>query len=66
MCLTFDSQYLVCGDAQGLIYLWNVAQDYTGGSTLTSPRAGGAANTSENLPLRTFELHKDKGAVTNL
>ena len=67
MCLTFDAQYLVCGDAQGLIYIWNVAQDYQGGSTLTSPRAGaGAAVAGDNLPLRTFELHKDKGAITNL
>jgi len=41
MCLTFDGVYLVCGDSQGLIYVWNVSQEYTG-SQLTSPRAGGA------------------------
>ena len=62
MCLTFDSQYLVTGDSQGLIYVWNVSLEHTGGSGQTSPRAG-AGKSGE---LHTFELHKDKGAVTNL
>lgn len=64
MCLTFDSQYLVTGDSQGLIYVWNVSLEHTGGSGQTSPRAG-AGNSGEGS-LHTFELHKDKGAVTNL
>ena len=71
MCLTIDSQYLVTGDSQGLIYIWNVASEHLGGSgsTLTSPRAGvalttGLSKSQENV--QTFELHKDKGQVTNL
>ena len=64
MCLTFDSQYLVTGDSQGLIYVWNVSLELTGGSGQTSPRAG-AVRSGEGA-LHTFELHRDKGAVTNL
>jgi hypothetical protein len=64
MCLTFDGVYLVCGDSQGLIYIWNVSQEYTG-SQLTSPKAGGGSSTSQPN-LHTLELHKDKGAITNL
>lgn len=32
MCLTFDNQYLVSGDSQGLIYIWNIAAEHAGGS----------------------------------
>ena len=60
MCLTFDSQYLVCGDSQGLIYVWNVSLEHTG---QTSPQAGAALSKGV---LQTFEMHKDKGAITNL
>lgn len=71
MCMTFDSQYLVTGDSQGLIYVWNVAAEHQGGSTLTSPKGGNAAATAVNGSnsgniLHTFELHKDKGPITNL
>jgi hypothetical protein len=42
MCMTFDSQFLICGDSQGLIYIWNVAAETTGtGSNLTSPKNSG-------------------------
>lgn len=64
MCLTFDSQYLVTGDSQGLIYIWNLLAEYhPGSSPLASPKGPNNNNTSN---LHTFELHKDKGAVTNL
>ena len=65
MCLTFDGVYLVCGDSQGLIYVWNISQEYTG-SQLTSPRAGSLQDPKKEPTLHTFELHKDNGAITNL
>jgi hypothetical protein len=72
MCLSFDGQYLICGDIQGLLYVWNIASpDFITGSSsnLTSPRNG--QQKSELLSmgssvLHTFELHKDKGPITNL
>lgn len=64
MCLTFDNQYLVTGDTQGLIYIWNVSQEHAGGSQFGSPKAGSIGAT--NTLLHTMDLHKDKGAITNL
>jgi len=46
MTLTTDGQKLICGDAAGLIYTWNLESD--------------------DFHLKTFELHRDKGAITNL
>lgn len=69
MCLTYDSQYLVSGDSQGLIYVWNISSDYNQvPSNLTSPRSGALPQkpTHDHSILTTFELHKDKGAITNL
>ena len=69
MCLTFDGQYLISGDNQGLIYVWNISTDYTqSSSTLTSPRAGSNPPKTNEIQtlLSTFEFHKDKGAITNL
>ena len=63
MCLTFDSQYLVCGDSQGLIYIWNVTLEQAG---MVSPKAGGQESGPAKGVLQTLELHKDKGAITNL
>lgn len=51
MCLSRDGQLLVSGDSEGLIYVWHI-RDVGAGSG--PPR------------LQTFELHKDKGAITNL
>jgi len=50
MCLSKDGRFLVTGDAQGLIYVWSLHDD----------------SQSSSLPLQTFEVHKDKGAITNL
>jgi hypothetical protein len=36
-----------------LIYIWGVIEDATAAS-------------STSLPVQTFEVHKDKGAITNL
>eukprot|EP00347_Sterkiella_histriomuscorum_P001718 403370949 len=90
MCLTFDGQYLISGDQQGLIYIWNIgSQDFHQmTSNVTSPRNGQQqqSGTSSNIGagvssilnqkseligvgsqlLKTLELHKDRGAITNL
>jgi WD40 repeat protein len=52
MCLSVDGRHLVTGDAQGLIYIWTLKED--------------TGSASQNLPLQTFEIHKDKGPITNL
>lgn len=52
MALSMDGRHLVTGDAQGLIYIWALIEESHGSST--------------SLPVQTFEVHKDKGAITNL
>jgi hypothetical protein len=46
MCLSVDGAHLVTGDAEGLIYMWDVRDP--------------------NSRVKTFEIHKDRGAITNL
>ena len=54
MCLTFDGQYLISGDYQGLIYIWNISHSefHQLASNVQSPRnnsgAGGGAVQSTN------------------
>lgn len=51
LCLSVDGTHLISGDQQGLIYIWSTQQ----------------LNQSEDTGLvNTYELHKDKGPVTNL
>ncbi|CDW75055.1 wd domaincontaining protein [Stylonychia lemnae] len=81
LCLTFDGQYLVSGDQSGLIYIWNIASAdfHQIQSNVASPRNGAMANGGSSILnqkseligvgsqlLQTFELHRDKGAITNL
>jgi len=42
-------RYLVTGDAQGLLYVWDLN-----------------SKEQEVLPLKTFEIHKEKGQINNL
>lgn len=51
MCMSNDCQHLITGDASGLIYIWSLRDQ--------SAESG-------QLKLQTFEIHKDKGAITNL
>ena len=51
MCLSVDGRFLITGDSQGSIYKWTLKDD---------------SQSSTSLPLETFDIHKDRGAVTNL
>ena len=51
MCASNNGQHLITGDASGLIYIWSLTDGLT---------------ESGQMKLQTFEIHKDKGAVTNL
>lgn len=51
MTLTLDNSYLVSGDANGLVYIWNLNQ----------------VDQQTQIPsVKLFELHKGQGAITNL
>jgi len=50
MCMTNDCNQLITGDAAGLIYIWSLREHDASGVH----------------KLKTFEIHKDKGAITNL
>lgn len=49
---------MISGDVSGVIYIWTLVSgvNETGGENGMIPQA----------TLKTFELHKDKGAITNL
>jgi WD40 repeat protein len=57
MVLSKDGRYLISGDAQGLMYIWNIQ---------TEEMNMKDSENGPSLPLCTLELHKDKGAITNL
>lgn len=52
LCLSVDGQYLITGDKQGLIYVWN-AHSASIQTNQIDPK--------ENGLVSTFEIHKDKG-----
>lgn len=57
MCLSKEGQLLITGDSEGLIYVWHVREataQQNAASAISAPR------------LQTFEIHKDKGPITNL
>ena len=54
MCLSHDCQQLIVGDESGLIYIWQ----------LTEKPIESGRNT--RFPMQTFDMHKGKGAITNL
>ena len=56
MCLTSDGRFLVTGDAAGLLYLWQITGEPTSKDQENGP----------SLPLKTFEIHKDRGQINNL
>lgn len=58
-CMTIShcGQYLVSGDVQGLIYIW---------STADNEEPSSADDRINSNLLTTYNLHKDKGAITNL
>ena len=49
--MSADGNHLITGDASGLIYVWSIKDQQ---------------QDSKPIKVHTFELHKDKGAVTNL
>ena len=51
MCMSNDCNNLITGDASGLIYIWSFRD---------------ATNENGQFKLQTFEIHKDRGAITNL
>ena len=53
MCLSVDGQYLVSGDQSGLIYIWNISKVHL-------------SDDAQSGLISTYELHKDKGEITNL
>ena len=57
LCLSVDGQYLITGDKQGLIYVWN-AHSASIQTNQIDPK--------ENGLVSTFEIHKDKGQINNL
>ena len=71
-----DGRHLVSGDINGIIYIWNTREgaDSNPNSTpeLKVADGTGSIETGTNTPtinselLYTYELHKDKGAITNL
>ena len=64
MCLSVDGQHLISGDSEGLIYLWSTSKNLTE-NAMAEPSSGALSNTSQGL-ISTYELHKDKGPITNL
>jgi len=76
--LSNDGRHLVSGDIGGIIYIWNTKDgaESNPNSTPELKVMDGAATVSAeigtNTPainselLQTYELHKDKGAITNL
>jgi len=53
MCLSVDGTHLVSGDQSGLIYVW-------------STQAIHSSDEEGTGLISTYELHKDKGQITNL
>lgn len=53
LCLSVDGQHLVSGDQSGLIYLWSIKQLHE-------------HDDAQSGLISTYELHKDKGMITNL
>ena len=53
MCLTVDGQYLVSGDQSGVLYVWSTAHIQ-------------AQDDNQSGLVSTFEIHKDKGPITNI
>jgi WD40 repeat protein len=53
VCLTIDNQFLISGDISGLIYIWNVEKIH-------------AHDDAQHGLMSTYEIHKDKGQITNL
>lgn len=50
LCLSVDGTHLISGDQTGVIYIWSTQ----------------AMQTEESGLISTYDLHKDKGAITNL
>jgi len=57
MCISTDGRQLVTGDAGGQIYVWTI-RDKSDNQE--------AINSSTTLPVQTFDIHKDRGAISNL
>ena len=53
LCLSVDGQHLISGDQKGTIYIWSVQNLHQ-------------AEDAQSGLISTYELHKDKGAITNL
>ena len=53
MCLSVDGQYLISGDYTGIIYVWSTSAIHSSDENSTGL-------------ISTYELHKDKGQITNL
>lgn len=78
LCLSNDGRHLVSGDISGIIYIWNTKDGAESnanstpelkvmdGTATVSAEAGTNTPTINSELLYTYELHKDKGAITNL
>jgi hypothetical protein len=53
LCLSIDGQYLISGDHSGVIYIWSTADIHSTDESITGL-------------VSTYDLHKDKGHITNL
>jgi hypothetical protein len=76
--LSNDGRHLVSGDISGIIYIWNTKDGAESnansgpelkvmdGTATVSAETGTTTPTINSELLYTYELHKDKGAITNL